>query len=677
MYLLNCGVFDAKGVIHPTVVGLELRRAYPRHRVVGAAWQHAQEWVRANMNLIVKMYGEHGNIDLNKALCLTEECFKDDLPSSVGEALWTETFDGLGDACHAFPRTEFEVASFERITEERQHLVVTTDGDHAMWKGVREALAGGKTDRMWNCGKKGERHVDACSFHKWQTLENMIDDDIRQAVRDRQQDPVKWDRRHKGGKALATTAKPCFQNNFGDMIDIPMQHDVHAIGNVAWDLVVKEAVLMGMAKGAARWTKQHHPSDGLKGSFGRCNNTYECPEDKEGSHLHPLARCVDGVWLLINKGSSSSANSTESRFNKPLKTGAGKPLHFGPMNDNISAVCANLTRQCSGGLNYSVVPDFFGRCQSLRQVRKHGRLGRGTTSRGYRQMFEKGINHAGGQIIADQYFKVGTGSKHKAEYIVASDQTIKLIADILEFKKSTDTVADTAYYLRLLRNGWEFFIKDPAGYIAKLRADAKEWNSDQAAAHFQEYKFPYGKWSATEWQIHQIVKNDVLYLSSAFHRVRPHTPLDQVNATRVMTEVWRRLKPTEDPWDTDIRFFECLHCNQYSKCGYCVHVATVTMLEEILPGIPRTFENCGFVRDVVRGNQHTTHVPLALPTRYAVDQLQGSPLKADPRGSNPRDRLHNSIRGYQQKETGGQEVVARQRYSCQPKDRKFRGHPGT
>ena len=101
------------------------------------------------------------------------------------------------------------------------------------------------------------------------------------------------------------------------------------------------------------------------------------------------------------------------------------------------------------------------------------------------------------------------------------------------------------------------------------------------------------------------------------------------------------------------------------------------MLEEILPGIPRTFENCGFVRDVVRGNQHTTHGPLALPTRYAVDQLQGSLLKANLRGSNPRDRLHNSIRGYQQKETGGQEVVAKQRFSSQPKNRNFRGHPGT
>ena len=87
MYLLNCGVFDAKGVIHPTVVGLELRRAYPRYRVVGAAWQQAQEWVRANMNLIVKMYGEHGNIDLKKALCLTDECFTDAAEKFIRRAI--------------------------------------------------------------------------------------------------------------------------------------------------------------------------------------------------------------------------------------------------------------------------------------------------------------------------------------------------------------------------------------------------------------------------------------------------------------------------------------------------------------------------------------------------------------------------------------------------------------
>ena len=238
-------------------------------------------------------------------------------------------------------------------------------------------------------------------------------------------------------------------------------------------------------------------------------------------------------------------------------------------------------------------------------------------------------------------------------------------------------MADTAYYLKILRSGWEFFIKDPAGYIAKLRADAKEWCSAEAAAHFQQDKFSYGKWKATERQIHQIVKNDVLYLSSAFHHVRPQTPLNHENAARVMTEVWRRLKPNEDPWDTDIRFFECLHCNQYSKCGYCVHVATVTMLEETLPGIPRNFENCGFVRNVVRRNQHASNAPDALPTRYAVEQWQESPQKADPRGTNPRERLHVPNGKPQLLNSSGQPVVASQRFSCQPKYRKFRAFPGT
>jgi len=76
----------------------------------------------------------------------------------------------------------------------------------------------------------------------------------------------------------------------------------------------------------------------------------------------------------------------------------------------------------------------------------------------------------------------------------------------------------------------------------------------------------FGQWRKTRWQIAQIVKNDVLYLPEAFHKVVPRDHLNLNDTRRVMGETWRRILPPEhalfDVWDTDIRFFECLHCNQ-------------------------------------------------------------------------------------------------------------------
>ena len=630
MYLLDCGVFDAKGVLHPTVVGMQLRRQYPRHRVVGAAWQHAQEWVRANMTEICTTYNEHGDIDLKRSLGLPAECFPLESPLTVGEPMWTQTFPKLGEAQHAFPRTTFRVASFERVANERQHLTCCTDGDHAMSVHMREELGQGKS---------GVRHIDACSFHQLATLKKMIDGSIIESRRKRARNPKRWDRRHPAGKRLEEQFGGSFLRHYGGLADVCMQHDVHAVAELAWDLILDEAYYWGMASEASNWTKLHHPTNGEQGTWGRANNTYECPKDQHNVD-HPLARVINGVVFRVNKGSSPSANSLESRFNKKLKQAAGKPQQFGPLCTIIGNTMQNLTRQCAMDLGFSVVPDFFGRCQPLASVRKTGRKERIATTRGYRQMFETALSHASRQHFVDHYFKIdvqgdnfASKTGRTAEYIVASDRTHKLIESMLQFYKKPNSEKETARILKTLRDNWIEFIADPKAYVAKLRAEAQEWDGAKAAEHFQRSKFPGGPWRNTPWQVHQIVVDDVLYLSQAFFRVIPLQPLPPTDADRVMNEVWRRTKGTSDPWDTDIRYYECVHCNQYSKGAYCTHVAAVTLMEKILPDIPRTFQNCGFIKQLKRDNQYTDTFIAGLPTKYNVPTVQNSPMKESQRFS--------------------------------------------
>jgi len=535
--------------------------------------------------------------------------------------MWSQSFLELGDAQHAFPRTTFQVSSFERVTNERQHLTCCTDGDHAMSVHIREELGNG-------CS--GARHIDACSFHQLATLKKIVDGAITMARQERAKNPPKWDKKFHGGKRLHEGS---FVRNYGDLADVCMQHDVHAVADVAWDLILDEAYYWGMASEAAHWNTLHHPTNGTQGTWGRSNNTYECAKDQHNVD-HPLARRINGVFFRVNKGSSPSANSLESRFNKSLKQAAGKPQRFGPLCTTIGNTCKNLTRQCAMDLGFSLVPDFFGRCQPIASTKKTGRRDRIPTTKGYRQMFVTALRHASRQNFTGHYFKIDGEANnlapkngHTAEYIVASDKTHAVIESMLQFYKSTNSEKDTACFLKSLRLNWIAFIEDPRAYVAKLRAEAQEWGSDQAAAHFQRAKFPGGPWRKTAWQIHQIVVNDVLYLSQAFHRVIPLQPLDPADVERVMNELWRRTQGSVDPWNTDIRYFECVHCNQYSKGAYCTHVAAVTLMEKILPDIPRTFQNCGFIKELRRDNQYTDTFRAGLPTKYNVPTLQDSPMK--------------------------------------------------
>ena len=159
--------------------------------------------------------------------------------------------------------------------------------------------------------------------------------------------------------------------------------------------------------------------------------------------------------------------------------------------------------------------------------------------------------------------------------------------------------------------------------MQKPREEARKWDLGQVKRHFLTDTIPGGKWTASKWQLTQIVKNDVLYLSEAFHFVQPRECLDTKNSRRVMGETWRRILKDEtlDLWDVDIRFFECLQCNQFSKSQFCRHIAAVLVLENIIPDVPRSFKSVGIVNHQYRAGDQTR------TCRHGKSSLAGSPLK--------------------------------------------------
>ena len=601
--------------------------AWPRHRVVGAAWQHAHEWVRHNLQCIVNTLHKHDNrLDLKVSMNLPEECFATEDPPEVGEAGWSEQFTSLGEARHAFPKTTYRNASFSRDPKGRQHLTCMSDGDHSMWKHLSEGLGNGNT-AAW--------HIDACSFHLWQNLESMVNRDIKAAQTRRKENLDWWDATYSGGQFLDEDQyKPSFQSIFGDWMDVSMQHDVVGIADLAWNLALDEASLMGMEDCTERWNTHHKPSGGRQGVWGRSTHTYDTGSACQ-TPTHPLATVVSGgVVLMQNKGTVSSSASLESRINKGIKKGCGASLQMGALCTSIDLVMKDLSRE-SANLGFSLLPDFYGKCKSLSSSRSVGRPNRTTTRKDFRHIFKMGIREANRPAFEGHYQKTNATAGLLAEYIVASDTTITLITNTLLYRGSVDRVGDTKRLLRTLRNCWVEFMNDPVQYTKKLRRHAKYWKVDRVKDHFiGELPKGFGKWNKTRWQLAQIVKNDVLYLSEAFTKVIPRDHLNLNDSRRVLGEPWRRILAREhklyDCWDTDIRYFECLHCNQYSKSQFCKHVTAVMLLEKILPGLPRSFDKGGIVEE---NNQHNEgHI---VKDRWGVPGYVGSPIKESPSSQSP------------------------------------------
>ena len=111
--------------------------------------------------------------------------------------------------------------------------------------------------------------------------------------------------------------------------------------------------------------------------------------------------------------------------------------------------------------------------------------------------------------------------------------------------------------------------------------------------------------------------------NQAFRRIIPRAFLSRAASDTHVREPWRKQLLT-DPWRTDLGFFECLHCNQYSKTKYCVHVAAVTMIEEVLAGVPGCMDPNGVG---TRGNHHY-RTPQGLADKHVAKVAMSSPEKA-------------------------------------------------
>ena len=120
-------------------------------------------------------------------------------------------------------------------------------------------------------------------------------------------------------------------------------------------------------------------------------------------------------------------------------------------------------------------------------------------------------------------------------------------------------------------------MKNPQQYIDQLEYDVHSWKVGEARKHFLDAeRYTTTRWVPTQWQVYEVIEHEVLFNCNAFHLVQPRACLDTPNSRVAMNEAWRRVG-VMDPWDVDLRFFECLHCKQYSKTQFCSHCVAVIL----------------------------------------------------------------------------------------------------
>lgn len=449
-----------------------------------------------------------------------------------------------------------------------------------------------------------------CGYHTDKSVMQMVGEVVRHAkARRLEHGPKLWDRKHPGGSLLGTgkVIKGGPYENYGSLFDEVLQHDVTAVQLQCFDLMLVKGSFMGVAvapKGTAHLTKWHHPETGRCGPYGRCRHIYEVC-GTEVLAAHPLHTIVNGQVCGQNKGTVSSTGALEARVNERLAQALGVSQKIGDVLSDIANCMRAVTCECMHEHGFSTLPDWLGLQETTRTYKNKevGRAGKKKTGRDFRRYFDNAIDlaqqHArarrisGGPLV---FHKVGNNTGLQAEYIVASRRAMVAADDmVFHFNRTrtsqpemTDTMA-----LDILRRSWQQFIANPSGYVKELESLAFDWSEADAVSHYSgKQPFKVGSWTASPWQIHQAVEADVLFNCTAFHHVRPRAYLERTEAWAQMTEPWRHLA-YDDPWDTDLGFYECLHCNQYSKTKYCTHVAAVTLIEKILPGLPRHFQTEG------------------------------------------------------------------------------------
>ena len=227
-----------------------------------------------------------------------------------------------------------------------------------------------------------------------------------------------------------------------------------------------------------------------------------------------------------------------------------------------------------------------------------------------------------------------SGRGQQAVYVVASERTMVVAKAMVARHASKTKGSAKARALTLddavatLRRGWESYMNNPQDYAANLAVEARAWRVQQARDHLLDDRAfgsncRHGQWGVrgpTEAQVYVIVEADVLYNAQAFYRIVPRKHFSQSQAKPYLQEQWRDYC-ANDPWCTDLGFFECQHCSQCSKTGYCEHVATVTMIEEVLPGLPRCMQLKGVgtqgraATGATKNDRHNTEVPQESPDK--------------------------------------------------------------
>ena len=645
MYLFNCGLTDAKGMHHPTVIALQLGRGLLRNTAVGSAWHHGHEWVRANLPAIIRtlMRAEHP-FDVRREMQLPPECDETVDCTLVHGPNWKEDFGQLGEMTHACPRLRHKDTAFARDLAERSFFKGMTDGDRPMLAGVGDGLGEGKARQ-----NRAATVVtnDACSFHKGKTIKQMVKEFVKKAQVLRKVDAILWDRTHALGYRLDT--KGCvYQREFGDLLDDVMQHDMQSVQLLTWGFVLEKCRLMGLdGDDIEHLDYHHHPVHGKQGHHGRSSQTHELADDADdldaNSPRHPLETTLEGERRGQQKGEAPSANNVEARINLRLKTWLQHSRHMGDLVGLIIEEASRVGTECAGKHQYSTLPDCFGQCPSTTSVKQTGRHGKVKTSRDFRTMFQRAMT------IAIEYRdpQSTTGMRVKfhrvqaensvvtVEYVVASDETLRVAKKLMARNLEKPPKGRNSNFLTLestvavLRDTWCTYIANPVAFVEDLQEDVADWNVAQARDHMMDdnaftAKSKHGVWRTkpTASQIHVLVEAELEFNNQAFHRLIPRIALTSDEASPHLKEAWRKeLKSMPDPWRTDVGFYECLHCHQYSKTQYCAHVAAVTLIEGILPGVPGCMQESGvgtiFLRSLLPEKKN----------KYGGDEPWYSPMK--------------------------------------------------
>ena len=93
------------------------------------------------------------------------------------------------------------------------------------------------------------------------------------------------------------------------------------------------------------------------------------------------------------------------------------------------------------------------------------------------------------------------------------------------------------------------------------------WGVERVRLHLLDKKaYTTGEnWSATPLQVYRLLEQDFLYQCRAFKHVVPAIPMSVDTNSTYLTEDWRRYR-------TDLGYFACRHCRQYSKAKFCEEV---------------------------------------------------------------------------------------------------------